>query len=205
MYYEGLIDIGYNDARIYHFLSEANLRLGDTTKSFQAIIAGRNAYPTNPDLIIDELNYYLQNGETEKALKNLDDAIAGMPLNAQLHFARGTLLEKTGEWEKAKAAYEKAIEINPDEFGAYYNLGALYYNKGVEYVDKANEYDEYHNKEFKAAEQEAKIYFEKALPYLEKANELDPHDRATMISLKNLYSRTGNDAGYKRVSEILDN
>jgi hypothetical protein len=49
------------------------------------------------------------------------------------------------------------------------------------------------------------MYFNNALPYLEKANELDPHDRATLSSLKNLYSRTGNDEGYKRVSEILDN
>ena len=205
MYYEGLIDIGYGDERIYHFLSEANLKLGDTAKSFQAITSGRKAYPRNPDLIIDELNYYLAKDETVRALKNLDDAIAEMPDNEQLHFARGALLDKTGDWMGARDSYLKALEINPDNFNANYNLGALYYNKGVEFVDQANEFDENQQKEFKEAEAQSKAYFEKSLPYLEKANELDPHDRATMVSLKNLYSRTGNEEGYKRVSEILDN
>ena len=102
-------------------------------------------------------------------------------------------------------AYEKAVEINPQYFNANYNLGALYFNMGVEYVDKAGNYSEYQQKEFDEAEKKAKKNFELALPYLEKANELDPHDLATMVSLKNLYSRTGNDEGYKRISEILDN
>ena len=205
LYYEGLIDIGYNDPRIYHFLSETNLRMGDTTKSFQAITAGRKVYPNNPDLIIDELNYYLQKNETEKALKNLDDAISEMPSNAQLHYARGTLLDKMGDLERAKTAYEISLKLDPDHFGANYNLGALYFNKGVEQVGFANDFDESHNKEFKAAEQKALEYFKESLPYLEKANELDPHDRATMISLKNLYSRLGDNQGYKRISELLDN
>lgn len=205
MYYEGLIDIGYNEARIFHFLSEANLNLGDTAKALQAIMSGRKLYPRNQDLIIDELNFYLQSGETDRALNNLNEAISEMPDNAQLFFARGTLLDKQGEWEKARDAYLKALEISPNDFGSNYNLGALYFNKGVEYVDKAANYSESQVAEFKEAEQKSKSFFDLSLPYLEKANELDPHDRATMTSLKNLYSRTGNDAGYKRISEILDN
>ena len=82
---------------------------------------------------------------------------------------------------------------------------ALFFNIGVEYVDKSGTYTEYQHKEFKEAEAQAEMNFEKALPYLEKANALDPHDRPTMISLKNLYSRTGNEEGYKRLYDLLDN
>jgi len=205
LYYEGLIDISYKDPRVYHFLSEAYLNIGDSAKAFQAITSGRKAYPSNQDLIIDELNYYLQKNQQQLALNNLDLALEEMPGNAELYFAKGTIHDKLGEFDLAQLAYEKAVELKPDFFNANYNLGALYFNLGVEYVDKAGSYDEDQNKEFKEAENQAEINFKKALPYLEKANELDPHDRATLSSLKNLYSRTGNEEGYKRVSEILDN
>ena len=205
MYYEGLIDIGHNEPRIYHFMAEANMQLGDTTKALQAIMSGRKVHPRDQDLIIDELNYYLKAGETDRALKNLEEAIAQMPNNAQLHFARGTLLDNSDDFQGAEGAYLKALELQPGYFDANYNLGALYYNRGVEFVDHAATLGENQVKEFKEAEKNSKIYFGKALPYLEKANELDPYDRDTMLSLKNLYSRTGNDEGYKRISEILDN
>jgi len=204
-YYEGLIDIGYEDPRIYHFLAEAYYQLGDSIKGFQSVKAGRIAYPSNEDLIIDELNYYLFNDESDLALKNIDKALTSMPDNSELYFAKGTLLDKVKDFSGAESAYLKSLEINPENFNSSYNLGALYFNRGVEFVEKANTYSESQNVEFKAAEAQAVENFDKALPYLEKANLLDPHDRATMKSLKNLYSRTGDDAGYKRITEILDN
>jgi len=204
-YYEGLIDIGYDDPRIFHFLAEAYYQLGDSAKGFQSIKAGRIAHPENQDLIIDELNYYLINGQTDLALKNIDKAIESMADNSELFFAKGTLLDKVNDYSGAEAAYLKSLELNPENFNSNYNLGALYFNKGVEFVEKANTYGAHENAAFKAAEASAEDFFSKALPYLEKANNLDPHDRATMISLKNLYSRTGDEAGYKRISEVLDN
>lgn len=205
LYYEGLIDIGYGDPRVFHFLSESYLQLGDSAKAFQAITSGRKAHPRNQDLIIDELNYYLQKDQQQLALENLQIAIEEMPENAELHFAKGTIHDKIGEMELAEKEYEKAIELKPNYFDANYNLGALYFNRGVEYVDKTVTLGEDQQTEFKEAEEKSAECFSKALPYLEKANELDPHDRSTLTSLKNLYSRTGDEDGYKRVSEILDN
>lgn len=205
LYYEGLIDIGYKDPKVYHFLSEAYLNSGDSAKAFQAITSGRRAYPRNQDLIIDELNYYLEKGQQQLALDNLNVAITEMPDNAELYFAKGTIHDKLGENDLAIQAYQKTLDLNPNSFNANYNMGALYFNLAVEHVNKANEFGENQLKQFKEAEKQAETYFAKSLPYLEKANELDPHDRATMTSLKVLYSETGNDAGYKRISEILDN
>lgn len=205
LYYEGLIDIGYKDPRVYHFLSEAYINSGDSARAFQAITLGRKAHPTNQDLIIDELNYYLQRDQHQLALENLQLAISQMGDNAELHFAKGTIHDKIGETDAALEEYQKAIDLKPDYFDAIYNTGALYFNIGVEYVDKAGSFDETQQKQFKEAEAKSEESFQKALPYLEKANELNPHDRSTLISLKNLYSRTGDEEGYKRVSEILDN
>ena len=204
-YYEGMIDIGSKDARIYHFLAEAYLNSGDSAMAFQTIAAGRKAHPRNQDLIIDELNFYLNKSQNQVALEKLEQAISEMPENAELHFAKGTVYDKINERELARQSYEKALELKPDYFDACYNLGALYFNQGVEFVDLANAYPESEQKKFTEAESKAREYFTKALPYLEKANSLDPHDKSTMISLKNLYSRMDNEEGYKRMSDLLDN
>lgn len=204
-YYEGLIELNYKDPKVFHFLSEAYLNLGDSAKAFQAITTGRKIHPRNQDLIIDELNYYLQKNQSELALANLKVAITEMPDNPELHFAKGTIHDKLNETELAESEYKIAISLKADYFDANYNLGALYFNKGVEYVDLAGSFSESQVNQFKEAEAKAESYFQSALPYLEKANELNPHDRSTLLSLKNLYSRTGNDSGYKRVSDLLDN
>ena len=201
-YYEMLIDMGHKEPKIYHFLSEANFELGDTTKALQAIMSGRQMFPRSQDLIIDELNYYLKSGETERALKNVEEALIQMPDNAQLHFARGTLLDNLDDFNGSEEAYKKAVELKPDYFDANYNLAQT---AEVAFVDHAATLGENQANEFKEAEKNSRIYFNKSLPYLEKANELDPYDRATMVSLKNLYSRMGDEEGYKRISEILDN
>jgi tetratricopeptide (TPR) repeat protein len=107
-----------------------------------------------------------------------------------MYYARGTIYDKKGEVEKAAADYQKAIELDPETFDAYYNMGALYYNQGADYNNKANElpldqtkkYDEYMKLSDEA--------FKKAIPYLEKANQLKPDDIATANTLIKLYTRT---------------
>ena len=46
--------------------------------------------------------------------------------------------EKEAMLAEAEKAYLKAIELKPDYFDAYYNLGALFFNKGVEVFEFAN-------------------------------------------------------------------
>ena len=89
-------------------------------------------------MLVELINYYLTAGESEEALQYLNMAKEGDPGNKSYHFAEGTLYDKMGNEEKAVAAYEEAIEIDPTYFDAYYNLGVMYYNKAVEYFTEAN-------------------------------------------------------------------
>ncbi len=208
LYYEGLIDIGYKadgGVSLYHQLAMTYYKLEDSTKAFQAIKAGRLAEPSNQDLIIDELNYYLENDQDELALKNLNVAIESMPNDAQLYFAKGTLLDTQGKIEEAEEQYLKAIEIDSENESAIFNLGTMYFNKGVELANKSGEFGENQKAEYEKYKNESEEYFKKALPYFERAFEINPYDPATQSSLKNLYSMMGDEEGYKRVSDILDN
>lgn len=55
------------------------------------------------------------------------------PKMAEAHGLLGFCLYYLGEKEKAVAAYQKAIELNPRFFWYYYNLGSIYFTLG-EYI-----------------------------------------------------------------------
>ena len=65
-----------------------------------------------------------ENGFNEEALSNLRYLEKYFPDDAELQYNLGILYEKTRDPEQARIAYEKAIEISPqDDF--YYNLGEI--------------------------------------------------------------------------------
>src|SRR5581483_3246940 len=49
-----------------------------------------------------------------EAIKALDAAIAADPQNAQSHYRRGLISATAGNHEAAQAAYERAVEIDPN-------------------------------------------------------------------------------------------
>ena len=97
----------------------------------------------------------------------------------------------------AESDYKTSLNLNPDLFGANYNLGALYFNLGVETNNKANATS--NNTVYKTLKKEAENSFKKALPYLEAAYHLDNKDMNTLLSLKQLYYLNGD---YKKSEEI---
>lgn len=196
--YKKCAEINYsNDPSIspsnnYLLLADVYEKKGDTEGYLNILKEGRAKYPKDQNILLKELNYYLSNQKFAEAKENLNAAIANDGKNEILHFALGTVHENLKEGEKAKAAYQKAVEIKPDYFDAQYNLGAYIFNEGVEFFNKANELD-FRKESDKIAELEkkAKAKFAEAVPVLEKAHEINPNDSATMASLMQLYTRLG--------------
>ena len=135
----------------------------------------------------------------------MDIAIQNDPKNATFFFARGSIQDQQGMFEKAESDYMKAIEIKPDFFDAIYNLGALYFNKGAEVYNSANDLPLKEEAKAKVLRTEAENLFQKALPYLEKAEQMSPNDKSTLLSLKNIYARTKQTEKYNAVNEKLKN
>jgi Flp pilus assembly protein TadD len=221
--YDALTQMKYqgegDGPRIYLALSQLHKEKGDKEKSLKVLQAGRKAYPDDKNLILEELNYYLAAGKLTEALDNLNLAVSKDPNNHTLHFALGTIYDNLANPEKDKKqpteaeykdyiskseqSYKKAIEIKPDYFDAIYNLGALYFNQGVKINDAAQTIAD--NAKYAAEVKKADEKFNLALPYLEKALEIQPNDKNTLLSLKQLYARTGQTDKYKQVNDKLKN
>ncbi len=149
-YYKNLIAMGYNEPGVYANLGKMYMAQEQFAKAEQIFSEGRAKYPDSQDLLIDELNYYLQQGRAPEAIDKFKLAVANDPNNPELYFAMGTAYQALIQLDsvnaiqhmaEARAAYAKTIELNPKSFDANLNTGALYYNEGVLLQDMLNKVD----------------------------------------------------------------
>lgn len=211
------IETGYQVEQGYLDLLHMYKEAGDEEKYKSTLKEAREKLPNNQDIIQEEINVYLESQEYDKALVNLDQAIANDPSNKALIYARGIILdnqqstlradgkedEANKAYAKAEADYKKVVELDPEGFDGNYSLGALYYNRGAEMLNEANNILD--DAKYKVAKAAAEKQLTAALPYLEKAHALNAEDIDTMTSLKTIYARTNQTEKYDAMKEKLEN
>ena len=206
--YESCAEIGYQVPNVYLFMATILRNAGRKEEALEVLQNARVNYPREQSILIEELNIYLENKEYERALNNLTLAAELDPSNEILWFSLGSVHDNLGNVEDAQAAYSEALALKPTYFDANYNLGAMYFNQAVQEANLANEMwkprmskDE--SAEQKAHEDAAKELFSKAMPYLEAARAESPEDADTLRSLRDIYTRTGEDEKMLEVSKAL--
>ena len=200
--YKKCTEVDYLGAKMFLYIANIYQKTEQPEKYLEIVKEGRAKHPEDADLIVYELNYYLQNDKFEEAENNLKLAIEKEPDNKQLHFSLGVVYDNLGRMDDAVAAYERAIAIDSEYFDSVYNLGALYFNQGVEMNNEANEIED--NKAYAAKREEAKEVFKQAKPHLEKAHELDATDLGAMSSLSQLYALLGETEKYTEMKAKLE-
>src|SRR5205085_7222415 len=68
---------------------------------------------------------YVAAGKTREAVSFMQSVVASSPQNAEARLLHAQLLAQTGDHNGAKQAYEKAIEIDPNQVLAYQGLAAV--------------------------------------------------------------------------------
>ena len=199
---------GYQVPDVFLFAANIQKMEGDTAKALTTLQSARQDFPREQALIIEELNIYLVSGQFELAKENLMLAAEQDPTNEILWFSLGSVYDNLGMQDEAVDAYTKSLGIKADYFDANYNLGALYFNKAVQMVNEANDMWKPRMSKDEATKQKeledgGKAMFSTALPYLEKALDVEPEDRETLRSLRDIYARVGMDEKMLEVSAKL--
>lgn len=214
-YLHELIKGGYKSVNVYAKLSDLYRLDKDEENAFKVIQEGMQAYPNNMELFLAETNVYLTFGKTDKALANLKATIEKEKSNPSVFFALGTVYDQLSNdsaqtsdfrqqcFENAVAAYKNALTLTPEYFDAAFNLGALYVNKAATINDEANKLPLDQADKFDQLKKQADSYLEMATPYLETASTLQPSDLSTLVSLKQIYARTGKSDKLKEVNEKI--
>ncbi len=186
-YYEKAKKYEHPDPNLYVFLESTYMALEDTASALEVLKEGFERFPDSQAILIELINYYLTKGIEDEALEYLRIAREDDPENVSYVFAEATIYDRMGETDKAVELYEKCIEMDPDFFNAYYNLGGMYYNKAVTmYEESSNILDD---DEYLKARAKADSTLLKSLPYMEEAHEIRPDDIGTLETLKTLYYR----------------
>jgi tetratricopeptide (TPR) repeat protein len=194
----------YRVPSVYLFIANLQKQNDDKEGAMATYKEGRAKHPNSQALIIEELNMYLNDKKFEEAVTNLELAIQGDPENEILHFSLGTVHDNLGQQELAAVAYQKAIDLKDDYTDAHYNLGAMYFNQAVEMVNDANAIPPNQIKKYNAAMEEANKVFNVGLPSLERAHKLDPSNKETMTSLRDIYTRLEMDDKSAEMKEKLE-
>ncbi len=204
-YFEELVRNNFKQGMVYTQLANIYKEDGDTIKSDATIAKGRKAMPNDLNLIIGEINSFLGKGKVKEAQDLLNLAVSKDPNNASLHFAIGANMDEFGNFEQAEKSYLKAIEIKSDYFDAHYNLGALYVNTAASIMEEANKLPITETAKYDELKNKADKLLDNALPELEIAEKLNPKDRNTLITLKQLYARKSNAEKIKEYDEKIRN
>ena len=182
-------EVNYADPRIYIYWNRALKMKGDTTAALEVVNKGREKYPEELSILLEQAQIYLEKGENEKLKESLLKAIVKDSSNANLLFLLGKTYADEGDKVNAEKYYKKAGEVKPDFFEAFYNIGAIYNNQASELMKQANDLPLEKTEEYNALIKMANVNLEKAIPWLEKALEIKPDDTFTRHALKEAYTR----------------
>ena len=166
----------------------------DEIKNLQEILK-RNPddFKTRKNLAI----LLLENGFNQEALAHFTHIINTQNADSAVFYNTGILYEKLKDTDKALKAYEKAVEISPENIDAYYNLGLVYTQKNQFkealkcFLHVLNNDDEDGNTWFNAG----LCYFKmndlaQSKEYFEKALEINEEDIYAHFYLGNIFIKT---------------
>jgi tetratricopeptide (TPR) repeat protein len=108
--------------------------------------------------------------------------------------------------EGALASYNKAVEIDPENFDCWFMSGVVWYDQGKAALDEMNQLgmskaDQKKYEELKKVKNEK---FEKSIPYFEKAHSLNPNDLETVKALWEVYRQIRNPEKTMEYKEKMD-
>lgn len=208
-YYEKCGELKYQGITPYYQIYQCILAQGDTVKAEKYLLDLPGKFPDDNTVNFQLADLYLKSNQPDNALKYLNIAKQSDPENYSLWFATGITYLNQFKYDEAIKELKRALELKSDQGEAHYALGAAYINKANDMINTANKmYDVKMTadqlKKMDAMIEEASALYPLALPCMQKANELNPNDKFTMMSLKELYYRLKMTDQYNEIKNKLD-
>jgi tetratricopeptide (TPR) repeat protein len=108
---------------------------GEAVTEFQRTI-GLSSFSENAAKAYDYMaKAYLQEDNTDEAIKTYQEAIKSYPARADFHTSLGDIYYNQGQLPEAEAEYKAAIQLDSESTDSRYGLGQVYLNS--ERVDEA--------------------------------------------------------------------
>jgi len=177
----------------------------------EALAAYEDAIAQNPGdvaLILNKANLYYTMGQPEKFKSLMMEASAMDPTNPDLQYNIGVIAMEQSNMEEARAAFYRALEIDPTYINASLNLSTTYINEGNSLIDQMNELamsSKYSDLDkYDALKKQKEEFFIEGAKVLEASLENLPGNQELLNQLKNIYGALGDNANFKRILGMLE-
>ncbi|WP_144786981.1 tetratricopeptide repeat protein [Lysinibacillus fusiformis] len=188
------------------------MELGDEDEALNLLLEIEEASPEYPQALLVLADYYQMQGLFEVAEIRINEALAILPDEPLLHFAKAELLFETGRFLEAARLYEELNEQQAEFAGIHlverlaevYRAGAAY-ETALDYYLKALDDEVKPDILFGAAYSAFQSQkYEMAIKQLEELKELDPDYFSAYLLLAESYAMTeDNQKAYAAIQEGL--
>jgi tetratricopeptide (TPR) repeat protein len=100
------IEMDYSPGISYHYLATTYEAEGNSDKYIETVKKGFEKYPNEEQLVIDLINYYIEQDEPDKVIEYIDLAIDKNPDNPSYYSAKATIYDNRDE-----KLYEKYVQL----------------------------------------------------------------------------------------------
>lgn len=189
----------YNESDLYELKASEYIQMGDTASYMEVLNVGASKFPKSKYFIPNLINVYIREGQNEKALDYLDQAIKNDPSNAcDLNSVKAALFSEKEEFDKAEAEYKKALVQDENCERALEGLAVNYILQAQNLKDKSAQ--QMTDRKLQAENDKKTIeFYLLALPHLEKFTEglrARSADKSSitgaLIKLQNVYYNLSN-------------
>ena len=183
----------YQESDIYELMASEYINLGDSAKYLEILYEGADKFPKSKYFIPNLVNVFIRDGQTERALEYLDQAILNDPSNAcDFNSVKGALLAERGDYIGAEAEYNKALAQDPNCERALENIARNYILQAQAIKEETALLT--NRQQMVENDKKSIDFYQKSLPYLEKLEELlkgrnapESENNGVLLLLRNVY------------------
>ncbi len=125
-------------------------------------------FPENPDLNNELLNTYIAADRVKEAVEKFQSYADNNPKDASAQYAAGTAFLQISQFENATTYLERALNLDPENTSAMYNIAVAYLRWGAGLRDAEDTSDP------NAQQTDYRSVIKKSVPFVQKLVELQP-------------------------------
>jgi Flp pilus assembly protein TadD len=118
------------DARVRRSLAFAYANIGNFALAEQQYAQSFGLDPADPYGHADFANVLADNGEKDRAMKQMSEALKRAPNAAALHVDMGWMAEASGDLQTADDEFSQAVRLSPQHAGLWAHLGHIFESEG---------------------------------------------------------------------------
>ncbi len=173
---------------------------GNTNEAIESINSALKLFPKSLELKKEKLKIFNDLGKMDTVLTLLEDITKEVKDDVQMYTVMGGIYVKKGMLDESYKAYKNALAIDPNNKFAIFGMGVYYINRSNEYI---NTPDSVSQEESDRIVKEQHKNIDKAVVYFNQYLEIEPGDRPTLTTLRQIYQAKGNEEKLAEINKQL--